>query len=236
MLRVRTLGTLAVASFVLLTPKVVPAQTGGHGEATRHAGCSVVIEGEVHAGGRFAAPIGSGLELLMDPVPNGWILRVLPTTGSRPSEDFATLATPPFRSINPLLVTTDFGFRAQDVVGWNPRSFGYLRRRADLPRAEQAFRAVVATPHPTQADELAVVKVVSQAAEGRLEILDARLVVGTADQTAAAGLLATHFLTTAHTILPSAVPAEGRWGRVDWLRFRATFPSVRWTRSGDRCR
>lgn len=196
----------------------------------------MVLEGEVDVGRSFQAPINSTLAVLMDPVPHGWILRVVPTTGPRPSEDFAALATPPFRSINPLLLTTDFGFRAQDVVGWNPRPFRYLGRRADLPRAEQAFRAVVAMQHPTRAEQLAVVNVATGAAEGRLEILDARLLPGSADQTAAAGLVATHFLSTAHTIVSSAGPVDGLLGRVVWLRFRATFEGAASGRSGGRCR
>ena len=223
----------ALSSLLLaLIGRESPAQAA-HPSTPRATGaCFAVITGEVRSGQSFRAPINASLQLLLDPVPHGWILRVLPTTGLMPSEDMAELATPPFRSINPLLLTTDFGFRAQDVVGWNSRSFHYIRRHADLAAAEQAFHAVVASSHPTSAEQLAVVRVAADAAEGRLEILDSRLVPGTADQTSAAALVATHFLTTAHTILPhreasTGAPAgshdAGLLGQVEWLRFRASF-------------
>ncbi len=194
--------------------------------SARAGGCPVVIEGEVQAGEAFRRSMGRGLDLLLDPTPRGWIVRVLPSTGPRPPEDLAELATPPFHSINPLLLTTDFGFRAQDVVGWNPRPFRYLRR-ADLPAAEQAFRSIVASPHPSAEQQQAVVRIAGAAAEGRIEILDARLVPGTGDQSAAAGLVATHFLSTAHTIVAPEANNAGPLGRVEMLRFRAALATGR---------
>lgn len=222
------------AMFLATTGREAAAQAA-RSPAPEHAPCSVVITGDVQAGQAFHAAISPSLQLLLDPVPHGWILRVLPSTGPMPPDDMAELATPPFRSINPLLLTTDFGFRAQDVVGWNPRPFHYLRRRADLAAAEQAFLAVVSPPHPTPAEQLAVVRIASNAAEGRLEILDARLVPGTADQSSAAALVATHFLSTAHSILQPDSRAGGPLGRVDWMRFRATLEGGIPRRAGGAC-
>ena len=42
--------------------------------------------------------------------------------------DYAELATPPYESVSPLLLSTDFSFRAQDAVAWNPRRFRYADR------------------------------------------------------------------------------------------------------------
>ena len=207
--------------FLAAANREVLAQTHHSIPSRTPPACPIVLTGEVFAGQSFRAPINSSLRLQLDPVPHGWILRVLPATGPSPAEDMAALATPPFRSINPLLLTTDFGLRAQDLVGWNPRSFHYLRRRADLPAAEAAFKALVSTSHPKTGQQRAVVRVAGNAAEGRLDILDARLTPGIADQTPAAALVATHFLTTAHTILPASSVA-GPLGRVEWLRFRVT--------------
>ena len=228
----RSLSAVFSAVILAIGSGETHAQAARPSISTATAACSVVITGELRSGQPFRAPINASLRLLLDPVPHGWILRVLPATGPMPAEDMAELATPPFRSINPLLLTTDFGFRAQDVVGWNPRAFRYLRRRADLAAAEEAFHAVVASRHPTSAEQLAVVHVAAAAAEGRLEILDSHLIPGTADQTPAAALVATHFLTTAHTILPAKAGSTGLSsgshdpglaGQVEWLRFRASF-------------
>ncbi|HEY6374845.1 MAG TPA: hypothetical protein VIX90_04900, partial [Edaphobacter sp.] len=84
-----------------------------------------VLEGEVHAGEGFVRPIGNGLEVMLEPLASGWILRVLPVGVPRPAHDYAELATPPYQSVSPLLISTDFSFRAQDAVGWNPREFRF---------------------------------------------------------------------------------------------------------------
>ena len=97
----------------------------------RGARCSrAVIEGEVRAGGGFRASFGGGLDFVLEPTALGWVVRVLPTGEGRKSVDYAEVATPPYRSVSPLLVSTDFSFRAQDAVGWNPRRFRYAGGQA----------------------------------------------------------------------------------------------------------
>ena len=48
--------------------------------------------------------------------------------------DYAELATPPYESVSPLLLSTDFSFRAQDAVAWNPRRFRYADNSAEFQR------------------------------------------------------------------------------------------------------
>ncbi len=187
-------------------------------------GCPTVIVGEVAAGQRFTQPFGGGLEFVLDPTRQGWVVRIEPLHRAVPGPDFAEVATLPFRSVNPLLLTTDFGFRAQDVIGWNPRSFRYLQSPGQFARARRAYDEAVSATQPSPAQTAEVAAVVDASREGRLEILDARLVPGTGDQSPAASLLATHLLTTPH-ILADATAAN-TVGRVEWLRFRATLGGV----------
>ena len=77
-------------------------------------------------GRAMSARSGNGLEVMLEPLASGWILRVLPASGPRPAHDYAELATPPYRSVSPLLISTDYSFRAQDAVAWNPRRFRYV--------------------------------------------------------------------------------------------------------------
>ena len=61
---------------------------------------------------------------------------------------------------------------------------------------------------------------VAQASEGTFTILDSRLIPGMADQWKMASAVASHFNTTAHTLVD---PPDGKvmpLGRILWLRFR----------------
>ena len=178
------------------------------------------FEGTVIAGKSFHKSIGGGLDFVLEAAPNGWIVRVLPSSGVRSEPDFAEVATPPFRSMNPLLLTTDFGLRAQDVIGWNPRTFRYLRDGAEFAEAQRVYRATTATARPTREQEAAVTRIAVKAMEGRLDVLDAVLTPGTADQTVSAGLVAGHFASTAHTFRPPESRSIGPAGKVLSLRFR----------------
>ncbi len=184
------------------------------------AGCPVVLMGEVRQGEAFNRPIGTGLLFALEPVRNGWVIHVLPEQGSRPAVDYAAVVTPPFRSVNPLLLTTDWGFRAQDVVGWNPRSFHYVRSHANFASAEHAYSEALRSPHPSPAQTTAVANAVAASAEGKFEIVDARLLPGTADPSSAAAMLGTRFSTTAHSIINAE--GGGPAGHVEQLRFRVT--------------
>ena len=211
-MRARWLGWVS-QGFVFVAPN-------GHGVPIKASptACTVVaFEGEVRSGQEFAAPALAGVEVRLQPVAAGWVLRVEPA--AHRGEDWAEMATPPYRSVTPLLVSTDFGFRAQDVVGWNPRRFrfaaneGAYRQMRELRQAMEAG----ATERTAPLADLA-----SRQPGGVLEILDAHLVPGTADQTRGAGAVAGHFAETAHEL---EQPEGGRstpLGQVTWMRFRVS--------------
>ncbi len=179
------------------------------------------MEGEVRAGQGFRKDFGGGLELRMEPTAAGWVVRVLPVAGGRPATmDYAGIATPPYRSVSPLLLSTDWGFRAQDAVGWNPRRFRYAANAGEFAAMEAAYQRVTGSSHASAGDEAALADLAGKAPEGVLEIVDASLAPGTSDQTAAAGLLASHFGTTAHRIEPPEGGRATALGRIGWIRFR----------------
>ena len=185
------------------------------------ARCSrAVVEGEVRAGQGFRQAFGGGLSVVLEPIAAGWVVRVLPSAGSRPAEDYAEIATPPYRSVSPLLVSTDFSFRAQDAVGWNPRRFRYAADARAFGRMEGVYRRVTGAKSASSADESALADAVGAAPEGVFEILDASLVPGTADQTRAAALVAVHFGTTAHRLEQPETGRGTALGRIGWMRFR----------------
>ena len=179
-----------------------------------------VMEGEVKAGQQFVKRIGSGLEVMLEPLPSGWILRVLPVAPTRPSHDYAELATPPYHSVSPLLLSTDFSFRAQDAIGWTPRRFRYAQDQAMSARLLKAYDAYEAKPGASPASQQALAELVAQAPAGVLTILDAHLTPGMADQAGTAATLASHFIATPHVIEP---PADGKTtplGKINLVRFR----------------
>jgi hypothetical protein len=204
-------GGVKIVLFLVLVASVASAQSQ----------CRVAkLEGEVRAGESFVRPIGNGLETRLEPLLSGWILRILPAGKPRPSLDYAELATPPYRSVSPLLVSTDYSFRAQDVVGWNPRRFRFAKDDASFRLLAKAYEGYAHKMPAPPVSQKGLAELVSQAPGGTFTILDAHLVPGTRDQVAAAAMVSTHFAMTAHTI---ESPGEGRGstlGKVTWMRFR----------------
>ena len=49
------------------------------------------------------------------------------------------LATPPYESISQREVGTTFGIRAQDAIGWNPRSFRFFTNPALFRKAQKLY-------------------------------------------------------------------------------------------------
>ncbi len=181
----------------------------------------VTVPGEVRYGEAFERTIGGGLEVYLQPIASGWILRVRPVGGMVLEHDYAELATPPYNSVTPLSISTDFSFRAQDAVGWNPRAFRFAPDRAAYERLRAAYTKMMAAgTNPPAAAQMELAQLVTQTEEGTFRILDSRLIPGTADQWVQAGTVASHFTTTAHTL---EQPADGKGtplGRLVWLRFQ----------------
>jgi len=214
-MRVRVMGLAGLLGLVAgVGDALPPAKPAG---ACRKA----VILGELNAGQPYAKPIGNGLKIYMQAIASGWILRVLPVSGVVGDHDYAELATPPYQSVTPLSISTDFAFRAQDAIGWNPRRFRFATSAAAFHRLEEVYtRFEQAGATPPAPLEVELSSQIAQASEGSLQILDARLIPGMADQWKMASAVASHFTTTAHTL---AEPPDGKTsalGKILWLRFR----------------
>lgn len=207
------------------------AEAGGQAikpAASSQSVCRVaVIEGEAKAGETFERPIGGGLKIFLEPLASGWLLRVLPAQGPRGEHDYAELATPPYQSVSPLLISTDYSFRAQDALAWNPRHFRFAANREFFEKILKAYdedvrlsKAGSASDTAARRAESELAGLVSRAPEGEFEILDAHLVQGTADQARAAAMVASHLNHSGHQV---DQPADGRatvLGRINWLSFR----------------
>jgi hypothetical protein len=184
------------------------------------------IEGEVRAGQAFEHPIGNGLEIMLEPLVSGWIVRVLPAHGPRGQHDYAELATPPYRSVSPLLISTDYSFRAQDALAWTPRHFRFAADRSSFLALQHWYDEYERDTSGLQARRTAESKLVQLAAhapEAELTILDAHLVQGTADQAGTAAMVASHLNASAHEV---DQPADGKstpLGRLVSLRFLVRF-------------
>ena len=188
----------------------------------------VQLEVEVAAGQTVRRQATETLDILVEARPSGWVVRVLPHLGPSPAVDWAALASPPYRSVSPLLISTDFGFRAQDAVGWNPRQFHFAADRRMAGAFEPIYRSISGTNRPRPADEAALGRLVAGSPEGTITILDARLVPGTADQGRAAAGVSSHFSETAHTLEQPGAPGQGgALGQVRALSFRI---SLEWPR------
>jgi hypothetical protein len=193
------------------------------------ASCRVeVIEGEVAAGQSFERAIGNGLQIKLEAIASGWIVRVLPV-GAYGEHDYAELANPPYRSVSPLLIGTDFSFRAQDALAWNPRRFRFAADRTSFEELLGLYKederlsrqdATAGEKAMLPQVESRLATLVSLMPEAELTILDAHLVPGTVDQSKAAALVASHLNRSAHQV---DQPVNGKatpLGHLDWLRFR----------------
>jgi hypothetical protein len=197
----------------------------------------LVLEGEVTAGQEWKTALGQGWVFRIVPVSptqagyTGWGL-VVDRAQPAGFPDALYLATPPFGSINEREIATTFGLRAQDVIGWNPRSFRFLIDPKSFNDAQQAYRLaypVAASPSAASADAAKrLLDFRKNAASGELRILDARLVPGTADPAPFAQQWALAASRTQHEIEPSANAQGSPGGALRWMRFRLTL----WLPSG----
>ncbi len=201
--------------------------SAGNPGAAKQVHRVAVIDGDVKSGQAFERVIGNGLKVLLEPIASGWVLRVVPVAGPRGAHDYAELATPPYQSVSPLLISTDFSFRAQDALGWNPRNFRFAADRSSFDELSRVYdeyqRLAQAGPNAApqmRATESRLALLVSYAPEAKLLILDAHLVQGTGDQTRAASLVAVHANSSARQVDQPADGVATPLGRLTWLRFR----------------
>lgn len=185
----------------------------------------LTFDGQIARGEPFNHAITRNLNFSLTPVASGWRIEVQ-ATGSKSAHDAAEVATPPYQSVNPLLLTTDYGFRAQDAVSWNPRDFQFVtdaETLSDASRDEDALLSGKLSPAQKSALASRLIEVTRSSAHGQLRILDASLVPGTADQSPVAASVASHWRTTPHTLVqPRQGSNSSPLGTVVSLKFEVT--------------
>jgi hypothetical protein len=214
--------------------------SAGVGFAAPPQSCrKVELSGEVQAGQEWRAAFGQG-----------WVFRVVPIQPGRgPSgeaysgwdlvvdreqptgfPDALLLATPPYNSINEREIGTTFGLRAQDAIGWNPRSFRFLTSPDALREGQELFlalnrdsRGVESADSAAQAQRLQRLMTLGrQSAAGQFRVLDAHLVPGIADAAPYAQNWAQAAAHTLHTFEPAANGKSTPLGELHWMRFSIT--------------
>jgi hypothetical protein len=192
----------------------------------------VTLTGEVRAGAEWRAALGEGWVLRVLPISTGQSLnQAQPYTGwdlvvdraeGAGYPDALLLATPPYRSINEREIGTTFGLRAQDAIGWNPRSFRFLTSVADLRRGQAAF-AALGQPGTAAAATRQLMELEAHAATGQFRVLDARLTPGVSDAAPYAQNWAQAVSRTPYTIEAAGNGRPTPQGEIHWMRFSITF-------------
>jgi hypothetical protein len=200
-------------------------------------GCTrIVLTGEASAGQQWSQPFGQGWVFRVLPVQpgkngyTGWDL-VVDRDPSAGYPDALLVASPPYYSISEREVATTFGLRAQDVIGWNPRSFHFLTDPDALREGQKQFRALGGTkiwtekPQPSsqeQAAEQRLLEINRKSSPGQFRILNVKLTPGIADAEPFAQRWAFQSSRTPHTIAPSAAGKATPLGELHWMRFSIT--------------
>jgi len=205
----------------------------------------VAITGEVNAGHEWKAVFGEG-----------WVFRVLPIDSGKTGPgktgysgwdlvvdreqpagfpDALLLATPPYNSINEREVGTTFGLRAQDAIGWNPRSFRFLTNLTAFRESQKLFQSLSRdgqlrlvgpelynrnTPEAQATRRL--MELQRQSSAGEFHILDAHLAPGISDAASYAENWALASQKTPQTFEPATGPKSTPLGELHWMRFSVT--------------
>ena len=200
----------------------------------------ISLDGEASAGQEWKSAIGQG-----------WIFRVLPIDAgpqgysgwdlvvdrAQPAgyPDALLLATLPYNSINQREIGTTFGLRAQDAIGWNPRSFLFLTDTAAFRDAQGRLRSLgpqggiqAAASHASEgkspdAQALSgLLELQKRASSGEFHIIDARITPGVADPAPYARNWALASSATPHQVEPAASGKSSPLGSLHWMRFSVT--------------
>jgi hypothetical protein len=236
-----TLANAAGASVAL-------ARTPGGPARERSQSCQkIVLNGEVRAGAEWRAAFGQGWVFRVLPIHagsaggavfGGWDL-VVDRSRSKGYPDALLLATPPYNSINEHEVGTTYGLRAQDAIGWNPRSFRFMTDPAAFREAQKLFlslsRAGWARPAPPgsrkgtetrsqmESSELQkLIQLTAQSSAGEFRILNVRLTPGTGDAAPYAENWALQSGNTPHTDVPAPGGLSTPRGEIEWIQFSVT--------------
>lgn len=197
----------------------------------------VAIEGEVSAGREWRAQLGQGWVFRVVPIAesghgySGWDL-VVDRDPAAGYPDALLLATLPYDSINEREIGTTFGLRAQDAIGWNPRSFRFLSNSREFTEAQRWFLELTQSefapgnagePKERAANPLArLLELEKGASHGEFRILDAGLVPGIADPKPFAQAWALAARQTPHEIEAAPANQASERGKLLSMRFRIT--------------
>ena len=213
------------------------------------AACTrIELTGKVSAGEEWKASLGEGWVFRVVPIApgsagyTGWDL-VVDRDPPAGFPDALLLATPPYNSINEREIGTTYGLRAQDAIGWNPRSFRFLTNPAAFLQGQKLFLALSSQlPAPSGKPPGAglnqpgassnqdpaearltrqLMDLQSRAATGEFRILDAGLTPGIADPEPFAQNWALQAARMQITLVPPAAKPTPR-GELDWMRFSIT--------------
>ncbi|HKF50567.1 MAG TPA: hypothetical protein VKB38_24600 [Terracidiphilus sp.] len=220
--------TLSQAGAILLLAAMSHAASAASPAACR----KVVIEAQVSAGQEWKVPIGEDWLFRIVPIPplqqgySGWDL-VVDRTQPAGFPDALYLATPPYNSINQREIGTTYGLRAQDAIGWNPRTFRFFTDPATFRNAQKIYDLAFVHPkdatNRTEANASAMlVKLAEHASQGELRILDARLIPGVADPAPFAQNWAAAAARTQHENVPSPAGNPTARGALNGMRFSLT--------------
>jgi hypothetical protein len=206
--------------------------------APRQTHCrKFTLTGEVNAGQEWRATIGEG-----------WVFRVLPVQPPKDAQgpaysgwdlvvdrdqpagfpDALLLATPPYNSISEREVGTTFGLRAQDAIGWNPRSFHFLTDPDALRESQRLFQIFggikpIAKPPAANSQEATAIqrqlKINQKSSPGEFRILNARLAPGVSDAAPYAENWALASTRTPHKFEPPAAGKSSPLGEFHWMQF-----------------
>lgn len=215
----------AVALTVLLIAAEGVAFAAAPDRCTR-----VILDGDVRAGQEWKASIGGGWVFRVVPIPpltagyTGWDL-VVDRESPAGFPDALYVATPPYRSIGEREIGTTFGLRAQDAIGWNPRSFRFLTDAAALREAQPLYRAAFGGASPATDPNAAMPRLqelARHASSGELRIVDARIAPGIADPAPFARAWAIAGERMQHEVEASADGMSSPRGALRWMRFTIT--------------
>jgi len=228
LVRVSITLTAAACSLAVLAP------LGAMQPPTPSSCRKVALAGEVSAGQIWQAGLGQGWVFRLLPIApqqagySGWDL-VVDRDPPAGFPDALLLATLPYNSINEREIATTFGLRAQDAIGWNPRSFHFMIDPAAFRQAQQLFltlasdgRLNAASPAGASHQVDRLLQFQKKTAAGELHIEDIRLTPGIADAAPFAQAWALAAMRTPHEIVAAADGKSSPRGSLAWMRFTLT--------------
>jgi hypothetical protein len=149
------------------------------------------FQGEVEHGKGFEKLFGQDLLFRLHANEVGWTIEVRPKGSKNPEHEFSWVVTPPYRFWNPRYLEVSYGNSARDSVAMKERDFRFVLNAKDYERAATAVRILLWSYGHSEKEIKEAEETLNRTAscEGRLNILDSR------------------------------ISEEGKFGRIEWLKF-----------------